>query len=124
MLLPTENQRTGRRADRPTDQPTDDSPVALAVRQAVTDGLLGEDRPLAGFVDVRGVRDSVAGLHEAFARVPDVLHTFAAKACSLVPVLRLLADSRHGLRGGEPRRAATGAGRGVRSGAHRAGLAA
>ncbi|MFD7936681.1 diaminopimelate decarboxylase [Streptomyces sp. NPDC059755] len=93
MLLPTENQRTGRRADRPTDQPTDDSPVALAVRQAVTDGLLGEDRPLAGFVDVRGVRDSVAGLHEAFARMPDVLHTFAAKACSLVPVLRLLADA-------------------------------
>ncbi|MEU9265133.1 diaminopimelate decarboxylase [Streptomyces sp. NPDC048251] len=93
MLLPTENQRTGRRADQPTDQPTDDSPVALAVRQAVADGLLGEDRPLAGFVDVRGVRDSVAGLHEAFAQVPDVLHTFAAKACSLVPVLRLLADA-------------------------------
>lgn len=93
MLLPTENQRTGRRADQPTDQPTDDSPVALAVRQAVRDGLLGEDRPLAGFVDVRGMRDSVAGLHGAFGHVPDVLHTFAAKACSLVPVLRLLADA-------------------------------
>ncbi|WP_062643629.1 diaminopimelate decarboxylase [Streptomyces maremycinicus] len=67
--------------------------MALAVRQAVADGLLGEDRPLAGFVDVRGVRDSVAGLHAAFARVPEVLHTFAAKACALVPVLRLLAET-------------------------------
>ncbi|MFI6035028.1 diaminopimelate decarboxylase [Streptomyces sp. NPDC051315] len=69
------------------------SRVAPVVRQAVADGLLGEERPLAGFVDVQGVRDSVAGLHEAFARVPGVLHTFAAKACALVPVLRLLADT-------------------------------
>ncbi|MFF3846695.1 diaminopimelate decarboxylase [Streptomyces sp. NPDC002328] len=67
--------------------------IAAAVRQAVADGLLGADRPLAGFVDVQGVRDSVDGLHEAFGEVPDVLHTFAAKACALVPVLRLLADA-------------------------------
>ncbi|MFF1547548.1 diaminopimelate decarboxylase [Streptomyces sp. NPDC058291] len=63
------------------------------MRQAVVDGLLGENRPVAGFVDVRGVRDSAAALHAAFAHVPDVLHTFAAKACALVPVLRLLADA-------------------------------
>ncbi|MEU7415829.1 hypothetical protein [Streptomyces antibioticus] len=67
--------------------------LETALRQAVTDGLLGEERPVAGFVDVRGVRDSVAGLHAAFAGVPDVLHAFAAKACPLVPVLRLLADA-------------------------------
>ncbi|MER5428121.1 diaminopimelate decarboxylase [Streptomyces sp. NPDC002588] len=67
--------------------------LTLAVRQAVADGLLGEDRPLAGFVDVQGVRESVAALHEAFAGVPDVLHAFSAKACPLVPVLRLLADA-------------------------------
>ncbi|MFJ6659935.1 diaminopimelate decarboxylase [Streptomyces sp. NPDC091377] len=67
--------------------------VEAALRQAVTDGLVGEDRPVAGFIDVRGVRDTVAGLHDAFARVPDVLHAFAAKACPLVPVLRLLADA-------------------------------
>lgn len=84
MLLPTENHQ----ADA-----SPDSRVALAVRRAVADGLVGADRPVAGFVDVRGVRDSVAGLHAAFAHVPDVLHTFAAKACSLVPVLRLLADA-------------------------------
>ncbi|MEU5716985.1 diaminopimelate decarboxylase [Streptomyces sp. NPDC020403] len=67
---------------------------AEAVRRAVADGLLGERQPVAGFLDVDGVRDSVTALHEAFAPVPGVpvLHTFAAKAASLVPVLRLLAD--------------------------------
>ncbi|MFI1703787.1 diaminopimelate decarboxylase [Streptomyces griseoruber] len=67
--------------------------VARAVRQAVTDGLLAEDRPVAGLLDVGGVRESVAALHQAFAGVPEVLHAFAAKACPLVPVLRLLADA-------------------------------
>ncbi|GKQ34957.1 diaminopimelate decarboxylase [Streptomyces sp. A012304] len=82
MLLPTE---------KPT--PAAASRVAPAVRQAVAEGLLSEDRPLAGFVDVPGVRESVAALHAAFADVPDVLHAFAAKACPLVPVLRLLRDA-------------------------------
>nr|WP_206312128.1 diaminopimelate decarboxylase [Streptomyces sp. 196(2019)] len=63
-----------------------------AVRAAVRQGLLGESRPVAGFVDTDGVRSSVAALREAFAHSPGVLHTFAAKACSLIPVLRLLAD--------------------------------
>ncbi|MEU1365517.1 diaminopimelate decarboxylase [Streptomyces sp. NPDC005803] len=66
--------------------------VAAALRHAVATGLLGESSPVAGFVDTQGVRDSVAALHEAFAGVPGVLHTFAAKAASLVPVLRLLAE--------------------------------
>lgn len=55
-------------------------------------GLLGEGSPVAGFIDTEGVRASVEALHDAFAATPGVLHTFAAKACSLVPVLRLLAD--------------------------------
>ncbi|MFF1924703.1 diaminopimelate decarboxylase [Streptomyces sp. NPDC058221] len=70
--------------------------VAAAVRHAVATGLLGESCPVAGFVDTEGVRDAVAALHEAFGQepgAPEVLHTFAAKAASLVPVLRLLADS-------------------------------
>ncbi|MFF4243097.1 diaminopimelate decarboxylase [Streptomyces sp. NPDC001822] len=56
--------------------------------------MLGETRPLAGFLDADGVRASVASLRDAFAAEPHVrvLHTFAAKAASLVPVLRLLAD--------------------------------
>lgn len=62
------------------------------VRAAVGQGLLGEGSPVAGFIDTEGVRASVGALHDAFAATPEVLHTFAAKACSLVPVLRLLAD--------------------------------
>ncbi|KQX83653.1 diaminopimelate decarboxylase [Streptomyces clavifer] len=64
------------------------------VRRAVAEGLLSEEQPVAGFLDADGVRGSVTALHDAFAAVPGVrvLHTFAAKAASLVPVLRLLAD--------------------------------
>ncbi|WP_097871956.1 diaminopimelate decarboxylase [Streptomyces sp. rh34] len=62
------------------------------VRAAVGQGLLGEGSPVAGFIDTEGVRASVGALHNAFAATPGVLHTFAAKACSLVPVLRLLAE--------------------------------
>ncbi|WP_367223194.1 diaminopimelate decarboxylase [Streptomyces sp. 16-176A] len=67
--------------------------VERVLRQAVAEGILGPGQPVAGFIDVRGVRESVAGLHAAFTRVPDVLHTFAVKACSLVPVLRLLRET-------------------------------
>ncbi|MFI1979887.1 diaminopimelate decarboxylase [Streptomyces wedmorensis] len=67
--------------------------VQAALRKATTEGVLGEGHPVAGFIDVQGVRDSVTALHDAFAHVPDVLHAFAVKACPLVPVLRLLADA-------------------------------
>ncbi|WP_205021511.1 diaminopimelate decarboxylase [Streptomyces sp. HB132] len=68
---------------------------AEALRIAVREGLLGEKRPLAGFLDADGIRSGVAALRDAFAAEPGVkvLHTFAAKAASLIPVLRLLADS-------------------------------
>ncbi|MFD6415524.1 diaminopimelate decarboxylase [Streptomyces sp. NPDC060194] len=65
--------------------------VGAVLRRAIEDGLLDGGLPVAGFVDVEGVRRSVGELHAAFDGVPDVLHTFAAKASSLVPVLRLLA---------------------------------
>ncbi|MFD4002103.1 type III PLP-dependent enzyme domain-containing protein [Streptomyces rubiginosohelvolus] len=65
-----------------------DAVVEAAVRQ----GLLGESGPVAGFIDTAGVRASVGALRDAFAATPEMLHTFAAKACSLIPVLRLLAD--------------------------------
>lgn len=66
---------------------------AEALRLAVAEGLLGEERPLAGFLDADGILDSVDALREAFAAEPGVRvqHTFAAKAASLIPVLRLLA---------------------------------
>ncbi|MFD3652822.1 diaminopimelate decarboxylase [Streptomyces sp. NPDC058620] len=80
-----------------TTSPTPVAPAgsarfAEAVRQAVADGLLGEQQPVAGFIDTDGVRESVAALWDAFPAMPGTLHTFAAKASSLVPVLRLLAD--------------------------------
>ncbi|MEV4740354.1 diaminopimelate decarboxylase [Streptomyces sp. NPDC049555] len=65
-----------------------------AVRAAVGQGIVGEGRPVAGLLDVRGIRQAAAGLREAFAQVGavDALHAFAVKAAPLVPVLRLLAD--------------------------------
>ncbi|WP_299535844.1 diaminopimelate decarboxylase [uncultured Streptomyces sp.] len=64
--------------------------VVAVVRRAVATGLVSEEQPVAGFLDVDGIRSSVTDLHAAFAHAPDVLHTFAVKAASLVPVLRLL----------------------------------
>jgi diaminopimelate decarboxylase len=65
--------------------------VADVLSRALVAGLVGPDRPVAGFLDTAGILRSVEGLRSAFAGVPDVLHAFAAKACPLVPVLRLLA---------------------------------
>ncbi|MFF9505183.1 diaminopimelate decarboxylase [Streptomyces sp. NPDC014656] len=76
--------------------------VVSVLRRATADGVLGQDHPVAGFIDVQGVRDSVAALHDAFAHVPDVLHAFAVKACPLVPVLRLLADAGMGCETASP----------------------
>ncbi|MYW67059.1 diaminopimelate decarboxylase [Streptomyces sp. SID8379] len=66
--------------------------VAAVLRHAIDRGLVGTEQPVAGFLDTDGIRASVAALHTAFAAVPDVLHTFAVKASSLIPVLRLLTD--------------------------------
>jgi diaminopimelate decarboxylase len=65
------------------------------VRAAVRAGLLDEDRPLAAFVDVRGIAQTAAALHAAWPARLEVRHAFAAKANSLVPVLRMLRG--HGL---------------------------
>ncbi|MEU2063353.1 diaminopimelate decarboxylase [Streptomyces sp. NPDC013455] len=79
-------------------------PLAAARRehvlqQAVRQGLLDPERSLlAGFVDFDAVRATASDLHDAFPGSPGtrgVLHTFAAKANCLVPVLREL--GRHGL---------------------------
>ncbi|MCX2969305.1 MULTISPECIES: diaminopimelate decarboxylase [Streptomyces] len=63
------------------------------LRAAVREGLLDPDRALlAGFVDLDGVAEAVAALRRAFPADTPVLHTFAAKANCLVPVLRELRD--------------------------------
>ncbi|HWM40257.1 MAG TPA: diaminopimelate decarboxylase [Streptomyces sp.] len=69
----------------------------VAVRAAVGQGLVNDhEQPVIALIDVRAVRESAAALRDAFAEVAapgqTVLHTFAVKAASLVPVLRLLAD--------------------------------
>ncbi|MFE0271915.1 diaminopimelate decarboxylase [Streptomyces sp. NPDC058992] len=63
-----------------------------AVRAAVEQGLLTETDPVAGILDIAGVRASAAALRAAFEEITDapVLHAFAVKAAPLVPVLRLL----------------------------------
>ncbi|AKA04254.1 diaminopimelate decarboxylase [Streptomyces noursei ZPM] len=67
-----------------------------AVQAAITQGLIGPGQPVAGLLDVAGIRRSAAELRSAFAEFTapgtQVLHAFAVKAASLVPVLRLLAQ--------------------------------
>lgn len=55
---------------------------------AIARGLLGEDAPIAGFVDLDAVRATVATLKASFPR--HFTHAFAAKANCLGGVLRLL----------------------------------
>ncbi|WP_413253454.1 diaminopimelate decarboxylase [Streptomyces pseudovenezuelae] len=63
------------------------------LRAAVRDRLVEpESAVLAAFVDLDGVAASVAALHKAFPDSVDVLHTFAAKANCLVPVLEEVRD--------------------------------
>ncbi|MFE1954835.1 diaminopimelate decarboxylase [Streptomyces sp. NPDC059524] len=68
-----------------------------AVRAAVEQGLVGPATPVAGLLDVTGIRASAAALHAAFDAVTapgtPVLHAFAVKATPLVPVLRLLREA-------------------------------
>ncbi|MEU9488263.1 diaminopimelate decarboxylase [Streptomyces decoyicus] len=67
-----------------------------AVEEAVARGLVGPGEPVAGLLDIAGIRRSAAELRAAFeeftAPGTPVLHAFAVKAASLVPVLRLLAQ--------------------------------
>ncbi|GAA2054938.1 diaminopimelate decarboxylase [Catenulispora yoronensis] len=67
-----------------------------AVHAAVSQGLLDPDEtPVAAFVDVTGIAETARELRAAWPAELDVLHSFAAKANPLVPVLALLLE--HGL---------------------------
>ncbi|MFI5589658.1 diaminopimelate decarboxylase [Amycolatopsis sp. NPDC051758] len=66
---------------------TDRRQLALA---AAADRRLVD--PMAGFVDLAGLRAAVEELTEAFAPLGRVQHTVAAKACGLAPLLRFLGD--------------------------------
>jgi diaminopimelate decarboxylase len=80
---------------QPTDRQEADRQAAarreLVLRAAVRRRLLDpEDALLAAFVDLDGMAASVASLHRAFPDSVAALHTFAAKANCLVPVLERL----------------------------------
>jgi diaminopimelate decarboxylase len=76
---------------------------AAVVRTAAQRGLLSDEAPLAGFIDVAGIAATQDALRAAFADVPaPVLHTFAAKATSLVPVLRYFAEAGMGCEAASP----------------------
>jgi diaminopimelate decarboxylase len=66
-----------------------------AVPAALRAGLLGADRPLAAFLDLRGIEETAGSVKGAWPARLDVRHAFAAKANCLVPVLRILRG--HGL---------------------------
>lgn len=73
------------------------------MRAAAAECLVSEDSPVVGFVDLAGIAASQAALREAFACTSaPVLHTFAAKASSLVPVLRLFAHAGMGCEAASP----------------------
>lgn len=64
-----------------------------ALRAAVEQGLVGEEEPVVGLLDITGIEHSARALHAAFATPGTaVTHTFAVKAASLVPVLALLGE--------------------------------
>ena len=98
-----------------------------AVEAAVARGLVGPGEPVAGLLDIAGIRRSAAELRAAFeeftAPGTPVLHAFAVKAASLVPVLRLLAQEGLGCEVASPGELALARAAGVPVGADRAGLA-
>jgi len=64
-----------------------------ALRAAVEQGLVSQDEPVVGLLDVEGITRSAAALHAAFDTPGvTVTHHFAVKAASLVPVLALLGE--------------------------------
>ncbi|MBA0049443.1 diaminopimelate decarboxylase [Streptomyces sp. AJS327] len=92
---------------------------ALAVAGAIDQGLVTTDqRPVAGLLDVRSIREAARALRAAFAEQAaprqHILHTFAVKAGSLVPVLRLLAEEGLGCEAASPGELALARAAGVR----------
>ena len=66
---------------------------AEILRAAIAEGKLHpETHPIAAFLDWNRAEENVARLHSAFPRDIPVLHAFAVKANSLVPVLARLRE--------------------------------
>ncbi|WP_349828192.1 diaminopimelate decarboxylase [Brevibacterium litoralis] len=63
-----------------------------AVRALVADGLIGTEQPVVGLIDTAAVKAQVEALQNAFDAIPHTNHAVAAKAVTVVPLLRYLAD--------------------------------
>jgi diaminopimelate decarboxylase len=64
---------------------------AAAAEAAIARGLLGHEQAVAGFIDLDGLAVTIADLRRSF---PDhFMHAFAAKAGSLVGLLRLVREA-------------------------------
>lgn len=92
----------------------------VAVDAATRERLLTTDDPVIGLLDVTALRESAAELQAAFAKFAapgqPVLHAFAAKAASLVPVIRLLGDAGLGCEVASPGELALARAAGIPSG--------
>ncbi|MGW6600885.1 diaminopimelate decarboxylase [Streptomyces sp. NPDC055036] len=92
----------------------------LAVRAAVTQGLISEAEPVVALLDVAGIRASAAALRTAFDEVTApgtaVLHAFAVKAAPLVAVVRLLGEEGIGAEVASPGELALARAAGIRPG--------
>jgi diaminopimelate decarboxylase len=76
------------------------SGIEEVLRHSVAAGLLGEDRPIAGYVDMAGVRATIGSLQQAF---PDHFeHAFAAKANTMSAALRLARQAGMGCEAASP----------------------
>jgi diaminopimelate decarboxylase len=64
------------------------SELAHIVETAVREGVVNDETPLVGFIDFDSVQASVLSLQDAFP--PWFVHTFAAKANPLVPLLQFV----------------------------------
>lgn len=61
------------------------------LQSAIAEGCIGEQVPLAGFVDIAGLRRTIESLRSSFP--PHFQHMFAAKANTMSPVLSLVREA-------------------------------
>ena len=85
-----ESQRAALQQDDP-DTPDNAGFRQSTLQHAIQQNLLNDDRLVAGFVDVDGVRNTIRRLQSAFP--PHFRHTFAAKANAMTEALRLVRDA-------------------------------
>lgn len=72
------------------DDALSDRKAAVAAA-AIGEGLIDEEQPVAGLIDIDGLRRAVSELQDSFP--PHFVHAFACKASSLVGVLQIVREA-------------------------------